>query len=94
MPTDTQNSGKTNTWWYNLRDSNPDNDAKFAITADLSATQTAFNLTCPAGSGAPASVNTEPPKGKDNAASYMKGSVGLAVVAGALGLAVGLGSWF
>ncbi|TLD27944.1 glycoside hydrolase [Venturia nashicola] len=39
--------GKTNVWWYNLRDSNPDNEAKFAITSDLSTTPS-FNLTCPA----------------------------------------------
>lgn len=37
---------KTPTFWYNLRDSNPDNDVKFAITKDLS-TKPSFNLTCP-----------------------------------------------
>ncbi|KAF2733670.1 glycoside hydrolase [Polyplosphaeria fusca] len=49
--------GRQNVWWYVLRDSNPDNDAKFAVTKDLSTTPQ-FNLTCPAGSGAPASINT------------------------------------
>ncbi|KAM3431204.1 hypothetical protein NHJ13734_007409 [Beauveria thailandica] len=39
--------GKTPTFWYNLRDSNPDNKMKFAITKDLSTTPQ-FNLTCPA----------------------------------------------
>jgi len=37
---------KVPTFWYNLRDSNPDNEAKFAITANLSTTPN-FNLTCP-----------------------------------------------
>ena len=48
--------GQVNVWWYNLRDSNPANDAKFAITQDLSTTPS-FNLSCPAGSGAPTSIN-------------------------------------
>jgi glucan endo-1,3-beta-D-glucosidase len=38
--------GKTPTFWYTLRDSNPDNKAKFAITSNLS-TSPSFNLTCP-----------------------------------------------
>ncbi|TPX12522.1 uncharacterized protein E0L32_000699 [Thyridium curvatum] len=37
---------KTPTFWYTLRDSNPDNEAKFAITKDLSP-EPLFNLTCP-----------------------------------------------
>jgi glucan endo-1,3-beta-D-glucosidase len=37
---------KVPTFWYNLRDSNPDNDMKFAITEGLS-TSPLFNLTCP-----------------------------------------------
>ncbi|KAL1866750.1 hypothetical protein VTK73DRAFT_4542 [Phialemonium thermophilum] len=37
---------KTPTFWYNLRDSNPANKMKFAITKDLSTTPL-FNLTCP-----------------------------------------------
>jgi glucan endo-1,3-beta-D-glucosidase len=49
--------GKVPTYWYTLRDSNPDNKAKFAITKDLSTTPL-FDLTCPSGSGAPASINT------------------------------------
>ena len=49
--------GRTNVWWYTLRDSNSANKEKFAITSDLSTTPV-FNLTCPAGSGAPASINT------------------------------------
>jgi glucan endo-1,3-beta-D-glucosidase len=43
-------------WWYTLRDSNPANKEKFAITQDLSTTPL-FNLTCPADSGAPAAIN-------------------------------------
>lgn len=38
--------GKTPTFWYNLRDSNPDNTMKFGITKDLSTTPL-FDLTCP-----------------------------------------------
>jgi len=38
--------GKVNVFWYNLRDSNPANEAKFAVTANLSTTPL-FNLTCP-----------------------------------------------
>ncbi|KIV99004.1 uncharacterized protein PV09_09283 [Verruconis gallopava] len=38
--------GKTNTWWYTLRDSNPADEAQFAITDNLSTTPK-FNLTCP-----------------------------------------------
>ncbi|KAG8413890.1 hypothetical protein J3459_015050 [Metarhizium acridum] len=38
---------KVPTFWYNLRDSNPDNKVKFAITKDLSAEAPLFNLTCP-----------------------------------------------
>ncbi|OLN91969.1 putative glucan endo-1,3-beta-glucosidase eglC 2 [Colletotrichum chlorophyti] len=48
--------GRVNTWWYNLRDSNPANAEKFAITQDLSTTAK-FNLTCAPNSGAPAAVN-------------------------------------
>jgi glucan endo-1,3-beta-D-glucosidase len=39
--------GKTNTWWFTLRDTNPADEAQFAITSDLSTTPL-FNLTCPA----------------------------------------------
>ncbi|KAM4066167.1 glycosyl hydrolases family 17 domain-containing protein [Hirsutella rhossiliensis] len=37
---------KVPTFWYNLRDSNPDNKLKFAITKDLS-TKPIFDLKCP-----------------------------------------------
>lgn len=50
--------GKENIWWYALRDSNPDNQAKFAITDDLSV-NARFNLSCPATAGAPPPVNTD-----------------------------------
>ena len=50
--------GRTNVWWYTLRDANPENKAKFAITQDL-ATAPSFNLTCPADSDAPAAVNND-----------------------------------
>jgi glucan endo-1,3-beta-D-glucosidase len=58
--------GRANVWWYTLRDSNPANKEKFAITQDLSTTPL-FNLTCPADSGAPASVNI----GAESAASVV-----------------------
>ncbi|KAH0555728.1 hypothetical protein GP486_006328 [Trichoglossum hirsutum] len=50
--------GRANVWWYTLLDSNPANKEKFAITKDLSTTPL-FNLTCPAGSGAPPSINND-----------------------------------
>ncbi|KAK4461339.1 glycoside hydrolase superfamily [Cladorrhinum samala] len=37
---------KVPTFWYNLRDSNPDNKMKFQITSNLS-TKPLFDLTCP-----------------------------------------------
>ncbi|KAB5531458.1 glycoside hydrolase superfamily [Coniochaeta sp. 2T2.1] len=37
---------KTPTFWYTLRDSNPDNEMKFAITDNLS-TKPYFDLSCP-----------------------------------------------
>jgi glucan endo-1,3-beta-D-glucosidase len=37
---------KVPTFWYTLRDSNPDNEMKFAITKNLS-TKPLFDLTCP-----------------------------------------------
>ncbi|KAG8157946.1 hypothetical protein KVR01_012218 [Diaporthe batatas] len=50
--------GRVNTWWYTLRDSNPANKEKFAITDDLSSTAK-FNLTCAPGSGAPVAINLQ-----------------------------------
>lgn len=50
--------GRVNTWWYTLRDSNPANKEKFAITDDLSTTAK-FNLTCAPSSGAPVAINLE-----------------------------------
>jgi glucan endo-1,3-beta-D-glucosidase len=38
--------GKKNVFWYTLRDANPANEVKFAITDNLSTTPR-FNLTCP-----------------------------------------------
>ncbi|KAF2240944.1 glycoside hydrolase family 17 protein [Trematosphaeria pertusa] len=50
--------GRRNTWYYILRDSNPDNEMKFALDPELD-NKPIFNLTCPADSGAPASINNE-----------------------------------
>ncbi|CAN9339507.1 unnamed protein product [Alternaria alternata] len=41
--------GRENVFWYTLRDANPANEVKFAVTDDLSTTPR-WNLTCPAGS--------------------------------------------
>ncbi|KAJ0336583.1 hypothetical protein COL922a_007792 [Colletotrichum nupharicola] len=49
--------GKTPTFWYNIRDSNPDNTMKFAITKDLS-TKPLFNLTCPTTFDTPTETTT------------------------------------
>ncbi|OAL45324.1 GPI-anchored cell wall beta-1,3-endoglucanase EglC [Pyrenochaeta sp. DS3sAY3a] len=45
--------GRKNVFWYTLRDANPDNEVKFAITDNLSTTPR-FNLTCPAQKELPA----------------------------------------
>jgi len=66
--------GRRNVWWYVLRDSNPDNDAKFAITKDLSTTPQ-FNLTCPANSGAPLSINNNTSAGSLTSVSIMNGVI-------------------
>ncbi len=41
--------GRRNVFWYTLRDANPENEVKFAVTDNLSTTPR-FNLTCPTGS--------------------------------------------
>ncbi|KAH7018753.1 glucan 1,3-beta-glucosidase [Macrophomina phaseolina] len=50
--------GRINTWWYTLKDANPDADEKFAVADDRLSTKPRFDLTCPAGSGAPPAINT------------------------------------
>ncbi|KAF7196840.1 putative glucan endo-1,3-beta-glucosidase eglC [Pseudocercospora fuligena] len=54
--------GRLNTFWYTLRDGNPDSDINFAVVADDMDLGPRFDLTCPAGSGAPATINCS--KGK------------------------------
>lgn len=49
---------KVPTFWYTLRDSNPDNEAKFAITKDLTSAEPHFNLTCPTTFDVPAQGST------------------------------------
>lgn len=49
--------GRINTFWYTLRDGNPDSDINFAVVADDLDLGPRFDLTCPAGSGAPATIN-------------------------------------
>lgn len=48
--------GRTNTWWYELRDDSSTEVEKFGITNNLDTTAV-FNITCPADTGAPATVN-------------------------------------
>lgn len=50
---------KVPTFWYNLRDSNPDNTMKFAITNNLS-TSPRFNLTCPTTFDTPTTTSALP----------------------------------
>ncbi|KAG4444377.1 hypothetical protein IFR05_000142 [Cadophora sp. M221] len=67
--------GRSNVWWYNLRDTNPAISEKFAVSKDVSA-ETTFNLTCAAGSGAPATINTDLSKGvKKSSATQLMRSV-------------------
>ena len=92
--------GRTNVWWYNLRDTNPAIEEKykalpkpstfdnwtwltvsrFAVSKDVSA-ETTFNLTCAAGSGAPATINTDLSKrvssDKKDGAAQLMGSMGM-----------------
>ncbi|KAJ4159987.1 uncharacterized protein LMH87_007922 [Akanthomyces muscarius] len=72
--------GKTPTFWYNLRDSNPDNSMKFAITKDLSTTPQ-FNLTCPTtfdtdSSDSSSSSSSSASSGSSTASSGSSGSSG------------------
>jgi glucan endo-1,3-beta-D-glucosidase len=50
---------KTPTFWYNLRDSNPENTMKFAITKNLS-TKPLFDLTCPTTFDTPSPTASSP----------------------------------
>ncbi|RYP34654.1 hypothetical protein DL767_004214 [Monosporascus sp. MG133] len=61
---------KTPTFWYTLRDSNPDNEMKFAITKDLS-TKPLFDLSCD-------DVEDEPTSTKSSSASSTTKSTGTA----------------
>ncbi|KAL2158186.1 hypothetical protein VTH06DRAFT_4754 [Thermothelomyces fergusii] len=65
---------KVPTFWYNLRDSNPDNTMKFAITRNLA--EPLFDLTCPtkfdtptATSAAPSSTGATGPRGSSTSTS-------------------------
>ncbi|KAH8743255.1 hypothetical protein F5883DRAFT_722746 [Diaporthe sp. PMI_573] len=72
--------GRVNTWWYTLRDSNPANKEKFAITDNLSTTAK-FNLTCAPGSGAPAAINLESkaPSAYSNHPLFIASALGLSL---------------
>jgi glucan endo-1,3-beta-D-glucosidase len=88
--------GKVPTFWYNLRDSNPDNEMKFAITENLSTTPR-FDLTCPAtfkttpkasGSGASA-TSTATGTGVSAPSSSASGSAGDAAEESGSGFSTG-----
>lgn len=64
--------GRTNVWWYNLGDSNPENDEKFALNQEFD-NKPKFDLTCPDDSGAPAAINL------DSASSVTTSSFGFAL---------------
>lgn len=49
--------GRTNTWWYTLKDADAASAQKFAVTDDDLSTSALFDMTCANGSGAPATVN-------------------------------------
>ncbi|KAK4153516.1 glycoside hydrolase superfamily [Chaetomidium leptoderma] len=59
---------KVPTFWYNLRDSNPDNEMKFAITNNLS-TKPLFDLTCPTKFDTPSGAATSGAASSTGAAS-------------------------
>jgi glucan endo-1,3-beta-D-glucosidase len=78
--------GKKNVFWYTLRDANPDNKVKFAITDNLS-TKPRFDLSCPEQKSLPSpqpssditstssnTTNTSPGSSSSNAASGTKGN--------------------
>jgi glucan endo-1,3-beta-D-glucosidase len=65
--------GKRNVFWYTLRDANPANEVKFAITDNLSTTPR-YNLSCPANSGelpksSPTGNNSTTPTGNGTGSS-------------------------
>lgn len=64
---------KVPTFWYNLRDSNPDNTMKFAITNNLSTTPR-FDLTCPKKSETSTSKASTKTKTSDGSKSTDSGS--------------------
>lgn len=49
--------GKKNVFWYTLRDANPENEVKFAITNDLSTTPR-YDLSCPSNVQLPSASST------------------------------------
>lgn len=68
--------GRVNTFWYTLRDANPANAEKFGIASDdLSGAR--FNLTCPAGSGAPVTINQQAGKSSSGVGRSATSATGL-----------------
>jgi glucan endo-1,3-beta-D-glucosidase len=69
---------KVPTFWYNLRDSNPDNTMKFAITTNLSTTPN-FDLSCPTHFDTPtAGASSTSPSATGGSSSSSGSSTGVA----------------
>ena len=88
--------GRVNTWWFTITDTNPQDKAEFAVVPKELSTMAVFNVTCPAGSAAPAAVNGVF-SGEDAAATGAAGRVrgergwlrvGLGLVAAAVAVLV------
>ncbi|KAH7130172.1 glucan 1,3-beta-glucosidase [Dendryphion nanum] len=80
--------GRRNVWWYILQDANPDNKAKFAVSKDLTTTPQ-YNLSCPANSGAPATINNENTPSSGSAVGFSA----MNMVAVGLSMVFAVASW-
>ena len=77
--------GKKNVFWYTLRDANPENKVKFAITDNLS-TKPRYDLTCPTKVDLPvaspaSSGNSTSPSGSPSNSASASGASGVAAPA-------------
>lgn len=60
--------GKKNVFWYTLRDANPENEVKFAITDDLSTTPR-YDLSCPSNVQLPSAQTSSSPSSSNSTSS-------------------------
>jgi glucan endo-1,3-beta-D-glucosidase len=79
---------KVPTFWYNIRDSNPDNKMKFAITENLN-TKPLFDLTCPTTFDTPTATATS---GASSTGANVPGSSSTNSPAGGSGSGSGSGT--